>query len=66
MKPFERRRFIQTLVTTSAIAGAGGFSFANAQEKQSMPVIDKTRFKISLNAYSFNNPLTNKKTTLDA
>ncbi len=66
MKLFERRKFIQSFVTASAVVGAGGFSFAKAQGKQLITGVAKTRFKISLNAYSFNNPLTNKKTTLDA
>jgi sugar phosphate isomerase/epimerase len=66
MKTVERRKFIQSLATASAVVGTGSFSFANAQEKQVAALTDKTRFKISLNAYSFNNPLTNKKTTLDA
>jgi sugar phosphate isomerase/epimerase len=66
MQPFKRRKFIQSLVTASAVVGTGSLSIASAKEKQTATGIDKTRFKISLNAYSFNNPLTNKKTTLDA
>lgn len=65
MKPFERRKFLQTLLTTSAVVGTGGFSLANAGEKKTIVNANDHRFKISLNAYSFNNPLTNKKTTLD-
>ena len=64
MKNFERRKFIQTVVTASAITGFGNFSQAKAADKKQVASYSN-RFKISLNAYSFNNPLTNKKTNLD-
>ena len=64
MKPFQRRKFIQTLLTASAVTGAGNFSLAGAAEKKK-PASYSNRFKISLNAYSFNDPLTKKKTNLD-
>lgn len=65
MKPFERRKFLRSFLTASAVAGTSGFSFAHAQPKQPTVDSNSNRFKISLNAYSFNAPLTNKKTTLD-
>jgi len=65
MNLFERRKFLQSFLTASAVLGTGGFSLVNAKEKQAVGNVDNNRFKISLNAYSFNNPLTNKKTTLD-
>jgi sugar phosphate isomerase/epimerase len=66
MQTFQRRKFIQSLATASAVIGTGSLSIANAKEKQVASGVDKTRFKISLNAYSFNRPLTDKTTTLDA
>ena len=65
MQSFQRRKFIQSLLTASAVVGSGGLSALQAQKKN-VATVDKTRFKISLNAYSFNRPLTDKKTTLDA
>ena len=65
MKPFERRKFLRSVLTTSAVIGTAGFSFTRAQEKKAAVGSDSNRFKISLNAYSFNSPLINKKTTLD-
>ena len=65
MKPFQRRKFIQTLFTASAVTGIGDFSLAKGAERNT-PASYSNRFKISLNAYSFNNPLINKKTNLDA
>ncbi len=64
MKTSQRRKFIQTLITASAVTGFGNFSLARGAEKKT-PASYSNRFKISLNAYSFNNPLTNKKTNLD-
>ena len=66
MNTFKRRKFLQTLVTASAVAGAGNISVVNAQEKKQIIMGDKNRFKISLNAYSFNAPLTKGTTNLDA
>ena len=65
MQPLQRRKFIQSLVTASAVVGTGSLSIAQAQEKKNA-AIDKSRFKVSLNAYSFNRPLTSKTTTLEA
>ncbi|MES2328638.1 MAG: sugar phosphate isomerase/epimerase family protein [Bacteroidota bacterium] len=65
MKPFERRKFLQSLVATSAVIGTGSFSIAHAKERKAAVGSDSNRFKISLNAYSFNGPLTSKKTNLD-
>ena len=66
MNTFKRRKFLQTLVTASAVAGAGNISVVNAREKKQIIMGDKNRFKISLNAYSFNAPLTKGITNLDA
>lgn len=65
MKPFERRKFLRSFLTASAVAGTGGFSFAHPKQEKSTVDSNSNRFKISLNAYSFNAPLTAKKTTLD-
>jgi sugar phosphate isomerase/epimerase len=65
MKPFERRKFLRSFLTTSAVVGTGGFSFAHAQPEPAGVDSNSNRFKISLNAYSFNALLTAKKTTLD-
>lgn len=65
MKPFERRKFLRSFLTASAVAGTGGFSLANTPSKQAVVDANSNRFKISLNAYSFNAPLMSKKTTLD-
>ena len=66
MSLLQRRKFLQTLVTASAVAGAGNISVVNAREKKQIIMGDKNRFKISLNAYSFNAPLTKGITNLDA
>ena len=66
MSLLQRRKFLQTLVTASAVAGAGNISVVNAREKKQIIMGDKNRFKISLNAYSFNAPLTKGTTNLDA
>ncbi|MEO8174317.1 MAG: sugar phosphate isomerase/epimerase family protein [Sediminibacterium sp.] len=65
MKSFERRKFLRSFLTTSAVVGTGGFSFARTKEKNASVDSNSNRFKISLNAYSFNAPLTSKKTNLD-
>lgn len=57
-----RRKFLQTFLTASAIVGTGGLSFAH---KKNAAGADQNRFKISLNAYSFNSLLVSRKTTLD-
>lgn len=51
------------MLTASAAVGAGILSFAGAGAVADQ---NKNRFKISLNAYSFNKLLTDKKTDLDA
>ncbi len=65
MKPFERRKFLQSLITASALTGMGNFSLAEATPVKPAGHSDSNRFKISLNAYSFNEPLKNGKATLD-
>ena len=63
--PFERRKFIRTVMTASAVSGLSSFSLASAQEAKKS-IASHNRFKISLNAYSFNEPLRSGKTNLDA
>jgi sugar phosphate isomerase/epimerase len=61
MKNIKRRKFLQSLATVGAIAGTANIAFAaNATTAGT-----NNRFKISLNAYSFNEPLKNGKITLD-
>ncbi len=60
----ERRKFIRSLTTLSAVFGMGNVSFAFARQIKKNP--PGNRFKISLNAYSFNQPLTKGATTLEA
>lgn len=61
MPSLKRRKFLQSVLTASAVLGTGNVSFAR-------PVVadkkNERRFKISLNAYSFNKLLVDKKTTL--
>jgi hypothetical protein len=66
MKPLERRSFLRSLATASAIAGVGNFSLADAKPSKQAASSTGNRFKISLNAYSFNAPLRDGKTNLDA
>lgn len=59
-----RRKFIQTLVTGSVAAGVA--PIVRASEPSQQPhAASGNRFKISLNAYSFNAPLMTQKTTLE-
>jgi sugar phosphate isomerase/epimerase len=62
MTQLRRRKFLQSMLTASAIIGTSNLSFGN---KKATAEKNTNRFKISLNAYSFNSLLTNKKTTLD-
>lgn len=64
MKPLERRIFLRSLATASAIAGMGGLSLADAKPASQAGNSISNRFKISLNAYSFNEPLRSGKTDL--
>lgn len=64
MKNIQRRKFIQTLVTSAAVTGAAPLTFASQANKANTND-QANRFKISLNAYSFNAPLMSRKTTLD-
>ncbi len=63
MKQIPRRNFIKVLATTTALSGTG--NILSAQNKNTQSPSELNRFKISLNAYSFNAPLMNKKTSLD-
>jgi sugar phosphate isomerase/epimerase len=62
MKNMQRRRFIQTMATAAAVTTAGPMALAAESGKAHDQA---NRFKISLNAFSFNVPLMNRKTTLD-
>ncbi len=65
MNAFHRRTFIRSVATASAIVASG--NLLSAKEDHSLqPTVDPNRFKISLNAYSFNEPLRSGKTDLDA
>ncbi|MEO7766586.1 MAG: sugar phosphate isomerase/epimerase family protein [Ferruginibacter sp.] len=66
MENFKRRNFLRTLATLSAVPGFGNFSLATARPFNRSVKAGSNRFKISLNAYSFNAPLTSGKTNLDA
>lgn len=66
MKPLERRKFLRSLVTASAVTGMGNFSLTAAQTVETLDNHPHNRFKISLNAYSFNEPLRSGRTSLDA
>ncbi|MHB1177226.1 MAG: sugar phosphate isomerase/epimerase family protein [Daejeonella sp.] len=66
MKTIERRFFLQSLATVTAVTGLGNFSVAHAQPVHKIGNIPGNRFKISLNAYSFNEPLRSGKTNLEA
>ncbi len=63
MKNIKRRKFLQSLATVGAIAGTANISFA--AKAKTAATGNNNRFKISLNAYSFNEPLKNGKITLD-
>ncbi len=66
MNTVKRRKFIQTLTTFSAIAGLGTKSFAKEASVRNEVITNNNRFKISLNAYSFNDPLRKGITNLEA
>ncbi|TAJ52406.1 MAG: sugar phosphate isomerase/epimerase [Chitinophagaceae bacterium] len=61
----QRRKFIQTILTGSVVAGTAPMAWAKDHHLQPNNFAADNRFKISLNAYSFNAPLMAKKTTLD-
>ena len=63
MKNIKRRKFLQSLATAGAMTGTASFSFAAKPKTAAIGI--NNRFKISLNAYSFNEPLKNGKITLD-
>lgn len=66
MNTVKRRKFIQTLTTFSAVAGLGTKSFAKQASVRNDVITNDNRFKISLNAYSFNDPLRKGTTNLEA
>lgn len=66
MEPVQRRKFLRSLVTVSAVTGLGNFSMAEGRPAKNTGNKAANRFKISLNAYSFNEPLRSGKTNLDA
>ncbi|MDB5232709.1 MAG: sugar phosphate isomerase/epimerase [Chitinophagaceae bacterium] len=65
MKNVKRRYFLRSFLTLSALTSVGQLpAFSSSIKKK---INNKSsRFKISLNAYSFNDPLRNNKTNLDA
>lgn len=62
MKTFQRRKFIQAVCTTAAATATGTHLYAMPATQRSN---ESNRFRISLNAYSFNAPLSSKQTTLE-
>ncbi|WP_026768467.1 sugar phosphate isomerase/epimerase [Asinibacterium sp. OR53] len=66
MKSLARRKFLQTLATGGAALGLANTGWASALNKQTLTAAADNRFKISLNAYSFNGPLTKGTTDLEA
>ena len=65
MTQVKRRQFIRSIATVSALAGVGTLGAAGV-DKKTPGFTDEGRFKISLNAYSFNEPLRSGKTDLSA
>ena len=65
MDNFKRRKFLQAVATLTAATGLSNFSFAGTSPNQISTSVAGNRFKISLNAYSFNEPLKNGHTTLE-
>jgi sugar phosphate isomerase/epimerase len=65
MQTIKRRNFLRSMATLSAVTGVADLSWA-AKPNAVNTGADENRFKISLNAYSFNEPLRNGKTNLDA
>ena len=63
MKP--RRKFLQSLFLLSAVPKADWGLNAKAYENPVIQLSLSHRFKISLNAYSFNAPLTKKEITIE-
>jgi sugar phosphate isomerase/epimerase len=65
MKHFQRRQFIRSVATAAVVSGIAPLAHA-ANTGSLADENSNNRFKISLNAYSFNEPLRNGKTNLDA
>lgn len=66
MTTLERRKFLSSLSAIAAVTGLGGYSLANAAPINKWVHSPANRFKISLNAYSFNAPLRSGETNLPA
>ena len=66
MSKLERRKFLRSALLATSTIGLSNFSLANDEVKKQMGKTDPNRFKISLNAYSFNAPLTKGSTDFDA
>jgi sugar phosphate isomerase/epimerase len=64
MKHFQRRQFIRSVTTAAVVTGIAPLAHAANTSSQAAG-ISNNRFKISLNAYSFNEPLRSGKTNLD-
>lgn len=65
MQIFQRRFFLRSLATTAAVTGIGNFTIVNAKTVEPIKYKESNRFKFSLNAYSFNEPLKSGKTNFD-
>ena len=62
----KRRRFLKTLITVPALSTTGLLSSTQpAHSQDKMTHSNDYKFKISLNAFSFNDPLTKGKMTQD-
>ncbi len=61
----ERKVFLQTVSTLATAAAAGPLVSFRPGNLSGRFTGNSNRFKISLNAYSFNNPLINKKTSIE-
>jgi sugar phosphate isomerase/epimerase len=66
MKTIQRRHFLRSVTTASAVVGIGELGLAATPVQTPAMPGDPNRFKISLNAYSFNEPLRSGKTNLEA
>ena len=66
MQKVQRRKFIQTLSILGVSSGITPSLIASERKVPAISGSSDNRFKISLNAYSFNKPLMDKTTTVDA
>lgn len=66
MPQLPRRKFMQKIGAAAILSSLGGISSSFARKELTKTNADPNRFKISLNAYSFNKPLMNHETDLEA